>query len=286
MKKTVMQIMRRMTLLALVLCGGLSVCMHAGAEEGSVKNILLIGSDHRDSSWNGNSDVMIVATINEEEQRIILTSFMRDLYADIPGYGVHKLNYAYAAGGASVLMDTLEDNYELEIDNYASVDFDSMADIVDAVGGVEITVSDAEAEYVNGYQTSTGTGECDYMPGGGTYTLTGRQAVAYMRIRFVGNNDYERTERQRRVLAKIFEKTENLDGEAFAKLSAKLLLDVDHDFDPLELLDLIGKLPELAGYSLEENRIPYDDLYYSQNEMLVPDFPATIARLHETLGDR
>ena len=72
-----------------------------------VYNVLLIGSDRRDDSWNGNSDVMIVMSVNAGSQKLSLTSFMRDLYADIPGHGVHKLNYAYAVGGAKRISSTL-----------------------------------------------------------------------------------------------------------------------------------------------------------------------------------
>ena len=221
-----------------------------------VYNVLLIGSDRRNDSWNGNSDVMIVMSVNAGSKKLSLTSFMRDLYADIPGYGVHKLNYAYAAGGAKTLMETLEDNYELPIDNYAVVDFETMAKVVDLVGGVEIEVSDAECKVLNDYLTSMNAAD-DYLPGGGSYVLNGNQAVAYMRIRYVGNNDYERTQRQRDVLGVIFASMQKLDAEQLTKLVDEILPNV--------------------------SRIPYDGLFTSQNEMLVPDFAQTKERLHEEL---
>lgn len=248
----------------------------------TVYNLLLIGSDHRNDSWNGNSDVMMVATVNQEMGKLFLTSFMRDLYADIPGYGVHKLNYAYAAGGAQPLKDTLKDNYNLDIDNYAVVDFGTMADIVDIAGGVEIEISDAECKVLNGYLTSMDAPE-DYLPGGGTYQLNGNQAVAYMRIRYVGNNDYERTQRQRNVLSTIFGTVKNLEASELVELAEEILPCVEHDLNPIRLLTLMAQLPQWAEYELEESRIPYDDLYHSENGMLVPDFEATTARLHETL---
>lgn len=251
----------------------------------SVYNLLLIGSDHRDTSWNGNSDVMMVMTVNQEMHKLFLTSFMRDLYANIPGYGVHKLNYAYAVGGAEVLIDTLEDNYNLEIDNYAVVDFDTMSDIVDIVGGVEMEVSDAEVDVLNGYLVSMDAEESK-LPSGGTYVLNGRQAVAYMRIRYVGNADYQRTQRQRDVLTRIFESMKGMDATGLTELANKILPCVDHNIDAMGMIRLMALLPELTGYDLEESRIPYDDLYHSEGEMLVPDFAATISRLHETLYGR
>jgi LCP family protein required for cell wall assembly len=275
---------RALILLAFTLiCITLRSGLYVRAEGDSIENVLLIGTDHRDDSWNGNSDVMIVATINSDTEKIVLTSFMRDLYADIPGYGVHKLNYAFAVGGAETLEATLEDNYKLSIDHYAVVDFESMANIVDILGGVELTISDAECEMINGYLSSMNASE-DALPGGGTYVLNGNQAVAHMRDRYVGNNDYERTQRQRDVLTQLFGKLDELGAEELAGLSGELLTEVEHDYNALEIIALLARLPELADYELEENRIPYDDLYTSQGEMLVPDFEETITRLHETIG--
>lgn len=245
-------------------------------------NIVMIGSDRRDDSWNGNSDVMILATVNAETKQIVLTSFMRDLYAEIPGHGVHKLNYAYAVSGGDLLVETLEDNYDLDIDNYASVDFDTMAEIIDLVGGVEITVTDAEAELM--YKYATSINETSSITGAGTYQLTGAEAVAYMRIRYVGNADYQRTQRQRDVIQAIFASVKDMDKAELAGLAEDVVALIDHNVAPLQMLQLLALVPNLTDYELVENRIPYDDLYYSKNEMLVPDFEQTIARLHETLG--
>lgn len=247
-----------------------------------VYNVLLIGSDRRDDSWNGNSDVMIVMSVNAGSQKLSITSFMRDLYADIPGHGVHKLNYAYAVGGAKTLMATLEDNYGLDIDNYAVVDFETMAKVVDLVGGVEIEVSDAECKVLNDYLTSMDAAD-DYLPGGGTYLLNGNQAVAYMRIRYVGNNDYERTQRQRDVLSVIFASMQKLDAEQLTKLVDEILPNVENDITPVDMIRLMALLPNIGDYELSESRIPYDGLFTSQNEMLVPDFAQTKERLHEEL---
>ena len=98
------------------------------------------------------------------------------------------------------------------------------------------------------------------LPCGGTYVLNGKQAVAYMRIRYVGNADYQRTQRQRDVLAKIFESLKGLDATELTKLANKILPCVEHDIDALEMIKLMALLPQLTGYELEESRIPYDDL--------------------------
>lgn len=252
------------------------------SEKGDIYNILLVGTDRRDDSWNGNSDVIIVATINETAQKLCLTSFMRDLYADIPGYGVHKINYAYAAGGVETLKATLLSNYQVEVDNYAVVDFSEMAEIIDLTGGVEITVSDAEVDVLNGYLVSMNAAESS-LPCGGTYLMNGNQAVAYMRIRYVGNNDYERTQRQRNVLRAVFDSASDMDVDDIAEFVGKILTFTDHDFNFLDLMKLTSGISDYLDYPLEEARVPFDGLYHSQNEMLVPDFEATRQKLYEIM---
>lgn len=261
------------------------ICVNAdeAKEKAEIFNLLMIGSDHRDDSWNGNSDVMILATIDKENKKIIMTSFMRDLYADIPGHGVHKLNYAFAVGGGDKLEETLENNYQIEIDNYAIVDFETMAAIIDAIGGVEMEISDEECEVLNGYLNSMNAQD-DYLTGGGIYQLNGNQAVAYMRIRYVGNNDYQRTQRQRDVLKAIFSSVSDLGIGELGTITKEVLLNVEHNIGVSDIWELMGMLPDMSSYELSENRIPYDDLYHSEDGMLVPDFAATIERLHETLG--
>ncbi len=253
--------------------------------EGGIYNLLLVGLDLReDESWNGNSDVVILITVNDNTQKIIMTSFMRDLYADIPGYGGHKLNYAYAVGGASTLIATLEDNYDLEIDNYAAVDFVEMAEIIDLIGGVDIEVREDEVSLVNGYLESMGQYD-DYLYSSGYCHLDGYQAVAYMRIRFVGNDDYERTERQRSVLTDIFVELGDMNIAELTILADQVLELSENDITELDLVSLLSSLTNVMDYTLVENRIPYDDLYTSQDGNLVPDFSATTERLHETLYD-
>ncbi|MCC8107331.1 MAG: LCP family protein [Clostridiales bacterium] len=275
-----------------------------------IYSILLIGSDRREDNWNGNSDVMIVMTVNTNTQKIILTSFMRDLYADIPGYGVHKLNYAYAAAGADKLIETLEESYDIDIDNYAAVDFDTMAEIIDLLGGVDVALNEDEVEYLNQdlevaeedseeTLTEDQSEETEIVEDQSeeeaaevqseeededtVYHLTGAQAVLYMRIRYVGNADYERTQRQRNVLAEIFENAKEMSAAELTDMAQEILELADHDISALDMISLLGSLSGLTEYELVENRIPYDGLFTSQDEMLVPDFEATIEKLHEVL---
>ncbi len=246
----------------------------------NVYNILLIGSDRRDSSWYGNSDVMMLLSINSETETIHLTSFMRDSYAVVGDSGGHKLNYAYALGGGPLLVETIEENYKIDIDAYASSDFDNTADIIDLLGGVEIEVSSGEARLIN--QTARGN-DNETLPGAGTYLLNGDQAVAYGRIRKIGNADYQRTERQREVMSKLFAKAKALSVTELMNLADEILPLVTHNLSEGAVASLLLDLPTIMSYDLVLDRVPYDGMYYMKGEMLVPDWEETIERLHENI---
>lgn len=110
------------------------------AKSDDVYNVLLVGVERRDRSWAGNSDSMILLSVNSQKKQISMISLMRDTYVDIPGIGMRKLNAAHANGAGPLLIETVTENYRIQVDRYASVDFLSMIEIVDAVGGVELTI--------------------------------------------------------------------------------------------------------------------------------------------------
>ena len=250
----------------------------------NVYNLLLIGVDRRDKTWYGNSDSMILMSINKDTKKVHMTSFMRDLYANIPGVGVKKLNAACAYGGGPLVVKTIQDNYKIPIDNYASVDFDAMIDIVDLVGGVEIDISSEEMRVANGYiNEMCGLAGVDasshQLTQSGPQLMDGYQAVAYARIRYVGNADYQRKEQQREVLEKIMKKCSGLGVTELNDLANAVLPEVTHNIDQSTLLSLIGQLPTILSYEVVQSRVPYDGMFSSKGEMLVPDFTATIQKL-------
>ena len=178
--------------------------------DGDVYNVLLVGVDRRDTSWAGNSDTMILMSLNYEKKQISMISLMRDTYVDIPGIGMRKLNAAHANGAGPLLLETVTQNYKIQVDRYVSVDFNSLIDIIDKIGGVELTLSSEEVRVANNYvKEMCNLRDLDptsyFFIQEGTKNCSGIQAVAYARIRYVGNADYERTERQRTVLTKIME---------------------------------------------------------------------------------
>ena len=253
-----------------------------------VYNLLLVGVDRRDTSWSGNSDSMILMSVNKKQKTIHMISFMRDLYADIEGYGTRKLNAACAIGGCPLLVRTIEANYKVNIDNYAAVDFASMIQIVDMVGGVTIDVTDEEIEVANGYISDmANTMGVDpsphYFTSAGTVNADGFQAVGFSRIRYVGNSDYQRTERQRTVLTALFSKVKAMNVIEMNNFVTDVLPLVTHNIDSGTMLSLVPQIPAMASYPMEQDRVPYDGLYTVENEILYPDMEATINKLQTTI---
>lgn len=248
--------------------------------------VLLIGSDRRDGSWNGNSDVMILASLNRNKKTISFISFMRDTGVNV-GYG--KLNCSFAKGGAKLLQSTLESNFQISIDNYIATDFVSMADIIDLFGGVDLDITDAEIPVINGYinemATLRGFDPSEYqLSAAGTLHLNGLQAVGYMRDRYVGSNDFQRTERQRIVLQKLLEKLKTMNALEILKLGSSMTnLSIQHNFTAEQIAGLAALALECRNYTVVMDRIPYDGLYTSNGENLDPVWPETIEKLHATI---
>ena len=256
---------------------------------GDVYNLLLVGVDLRaGSNWNGNSDTMILVSINSAKKTIYMTSFMRDLYANIPGVGAYKLNRAYALGGGPLLIQTLEDNYRISIDNYAWVDFYDMIDIIDLIGGLDIDISSDEVRVANNYiaEMASGVGldaNSYYISGSGTLHLNGMQTVAYARIRYVGNADFGRTQRQRDVLTKMFEKLKGMSLTEVNTFLNSALPYVTHNIPSDTVTNLILNVASYLNYDLVSQRVPFDGYYTYSGEMLVPDFEYTINMLQSTI---
>ncbi|MBR3644012.1 MAG: LCP family protein, partial [Parasporobacterium sp.] len=230
-------------------------------------NLLLVGTDRRyGSDWAGNSDAMMLLTINDSTKTIYITSFMRDLYANVEGYGVRKLNSAHAIGGGPFLCDTLSANYGVKIDNYATTDFYNLETIINIMGGMDIDVTVAEANAANEHITwmnyERGVDPAPYLLTGttdGTPThLNGIQAVAYSRVRHIGNSDYERTSRQREVLLKLIEISKGMSLNQIRQLIDQFLPLVTHNISEDTVISLILRIPSLMSYRIEEVRIPFD----------------------------
>lgn len=255
-------------------------------------NILLIGSDTRTAEDKGRADTVILLSVNKKSKAIVLTSFMRDSFVEIPGHGSSKLNAAYRYGGAELLMDTLEVNFKLDIDDYVYINFNSFSNIVDAVGKIELTVTEAEAEGMKSPMAEQndllgnpkGT---DYLSGAGTYLMNGNQALAYARLRYVGNADFQRTERQREVILKIIEKAKTLPLGKLDKFLKTCAENITTNMSKKDMYLLSLSAVRYAGYELEGVRIPADECYSGSmidgQSVLIVDFEKNIEILKDKL---
>ena len=227
----------------------------------NVINILLIGCDARSKNARGRSDSMILLSINKNTKKVILTSFLRDTWVKIPGVGSQRLNAAYVFGGPKLLIRTMEANFHIRIDKYARVNFYSFMDTIDAVGGVDIEVTDEELEYLNDYvrhqNRLLGKSNLDEgtLTKSGKYTLNGVQALAYSRIRYVGT-DFARTQRQRNVLEEIFRKARNMGLIEMNDFLEKLLPNITTNLEKGQIFSLILNASSYLSYDRKEQSVP------------------------------
>jgi LCP family protein required for cell wall assembly len=255
-----------------------------------VFNVLLIGSDTRDTSTDGSrSDSMILISINKETKKTVMTSFMRDMYVPIPGHGNNRLNAAFSFGGVNLLLETIQKDFDIKIDQYATVDFYSFINIIDKLGGVNITVSNAEVPVLNQYIAEING--LEKLPansgalkaGGKNLLLTGKQALGYSRIRYVGDGDFERTERQRTVLTQVLTK---LKGQNVFKLNSilnTLMPDITTNLTQGDITSLMLNAVTYMNYPVIQDRIPIDGSYQNATinamDVLTVDLNKNIAEL-------
>ncbi len=257
----------------------------------NVFNILLIGTDNRKVGENSRSDAMILLSINKKSKTITSASLLRDIYLQIPGKNNNRLNAAYAYGGPSLLMNTIEQNFKVSVDRYASVDFYVFMDIIDAVGGVTIEVTDKEIPIINNYLAELNSlrGEkegTDYLQEAGVLKLNGKQALAYARNRYIGT-DFERTARQRRVLSEALQKVKKLNLIQLNSLLNKLLPQITTNLTEGEIFSMILSIPKYAGYKMDQSHIPVDNSYQFMRirgmDVITLNFDKNIKVLQEQL---
>ncbi len=173
----------------------------------NVRNILLIGSD-KDTGGSSRSDSIMIASVNKATGRITLCSILRDTHLAIPGNRESKVNAAYSWGGANLLIQTIEQNFGIKIDDYATVNFEMFTELVDGLGGVDIEVTEDEADYINNRHSYGKEEKPDTVESGENVHLDGYQTLWYSRIRKL-DSDFMRTERQRKVLSAIATKVKS-----------------------------------------------------------------------------
>lgn len=228
-------------------------------------NIALFGLDSTQQSLdsgNNRTDVMIIASINNKTGDTKLVSLYRDTYLDVGDGNYQKANAAYAFGGPEQAIKMINKNLDLNITDYVTVGFEGVTDLVDEVGGVEIDVQSDEIEHLNNYQSTMATelGK-EYVPvtAPGVQTLNGLQATAYCRIRYTDGGDFKRTERQKEVLSKAFEKLKKSGPVTMIKAANSLSSEVRTSLNPAEIASLALKamrfnISETNGFPNDQYR--------------------------------
>lgn len=254
-------------LLCLILIISLSISAAAsdtqsdiiGGEGSGLINILLVGQDRRDEKTPARADTIILCSFHPESKSIVLTSFLRDLYIQIPGIGGNRLNAAYANGGMELMKQTLQENLGIYIDGCIDVDFSQFAGIIDILGGVTLELRQDEAETIN--ETTAGTLTA------GVQALNGQQALAYSRIRNLdADGDFSRTERQRRLLTSLLSSYRDAGFLKILSAIADTLPLISTDLNSKEILYLAAKLyPLLDNPSMTSQRVPADGAYTYSN---------------------
>ena len=244
-------------------------------------NIMLIGQDRRPGEGRQRSDVMILCTINTETKELTMTSFMRDMYVVIPGYRDNKMNATYQIGGMSLLDKCMEANFGVYVDGNVEVDFDGFVDLIDLVGGVDVYLSNSEANYLNKIGYNVHAGVCH---------LDGLTALAHTRNRSIGNSDFSRTERQREVIEALLEKCRGMNVLQVKDLVEKALPMLTTDLTNREIFSYVMELvPLLSDLKITNQRIPADDTFSYQfvdnvGSVLMPDLEANRKLLEDCLA--
>ena len=218
-------------------------------------NLLLVGADKRES-WKeaGRSDSCMIATIDMKHGKLKLTSLMRDMYVDIPGHGKHKFNAAYSFGGVELLYKTILQNFGIKVKGYAVVDFAAFKKVINTLGGVDITLTDAEHKILmNRYHR---TSVLDLKPG--KNKMNGTQALAYCRLRQDIKADFGRTERQRYVLSQIFNKMKKKPVSKWYDVVKAVVPDITTDLTEDKIFEYMKDVIFIGTTEINQCRIPVD----------------------------
>lgn len=256
------------------------------------RSIALFGVDARDGELGKGtrSDSIIIASINQDTQEIKLISVFRDTYLNLGNDSYNKCNAAYAQGGPEQAINMLNTNMDLNITDYVTVGFGGLIDAVDALGGIEMEITEKEISHLNNYQLSMAKDMgVDYTPveNSGVQLLNGMQATAYCRIRYGGGDDFRRAERQRDVLTAMMNKAKGASVSELTDMVNAILPQVQTS---LGLNDILSVLGSVAGYNVvASDGFPFADSRAgvrigSKGDCIIPDdLEENVIELHDLL---
>lgn len=253
------------------------------------RNIAIFGVDSRDNKLekSTHSDTIIIASIHKKTKDVKLLSIYRDTYVDIPDKGYDKINAAYFKGGYSLALNTINTNFDLNVKEYITVNFNALCKVIDLLGGISLDITKEELKYVNGYTkelneiNGTSVGK---LKSAGTQVVNGTHATAYARIRFTKGGDFKRAERQRIVIDKILEKAKSTDIKTLTKIVNEIFPEV---YTNLDSLDMLGLAKDLLSYNItEQTGFPFENSaeYYKKISYVFPiNLSKNVTKLHEVL---
>ena len=224
----------------------------------------MFGVDSRGNSYGigTRSDSLMIIGVNKTDKKIKVASILRDTLAHIEGHNYEKITHAHSYGGPELALDTLNENYDFNIKNYLTVNFNSVGDLVDMIGGIYMYVDSEEVRYINGYIDENNRVRGTYsshITEPGSYLLDGSQAVAYSRIRYTEGGDFKRSERQRDVIFKIFEAAQNLSNSEKIDIASRMLKTIRTNISEADVLSLLADLSSYEVVSMES----YPQLFYA-----------------------
>lgn len=256
------------------------------------RNIVLFGVDSRKNALekDTNSDVIIIVSINNKTKDIKLASIYRDTYTNIKGKGYSKINLAYFRGGYSLALSTINTNFDLAIEDYVTVNFQAVVNTIDMLGGITLDIKVNELRYLNGYVRElnriNGT-NVSGLKSAGTQLVNGTQATAYARIRYTAGGDFKRTERQRIVIGKIFDKVKSSDIKTIRKFLNQVLPQISTNLKTTELIGLASdvmsyEITEQTGFPFEKDAHTYNRVSY----VFPINLEANVTKLHQFLFNK
>lgn len=253
-----------------------------------IKNIALFGVDSTDGGV-GRSDSIMIITIDSKNETLKVSSVIRDSYVTIPGRsGKDKINHAYAFGGPELAIKTLNENFKLNIDDFATVNFSSLPKLIDSVGGLSLDITNEELKYINDYidgLNAENKTKSPHITKAGNQLLDGTQALAYSRIRYTTGGDFERSHRHRLVLEGLFNKFKTLSVTSYPKVVNDLLPLVDTSMGATDIVSLAMTVNGFKSKEMIQNRFPMDEDGSGQTikgtYYFVYDEDKTVDKMHE-----
>lgn len=227
--------------------------------DNKIKNIALFGVDSPEGK-NGRSDSIMILTIDDKNNELKLSSIMRDSYVNIKGHGQDKITHAYAFGGPELAVSTLNQNFDLNIEHFITVNFTSLPKIIDEIGGIDLNITEGDLKYINGYITDinkVNSSKSTNISTPGVHHLNGNQALAYSRIRYDGG-DQMRTQRHRNVIEAIFNKVKKMPVTSYPSLLNETLPLAQTNLSSSEFMTIGTDIVSMGVSDMNQYRLPCD----------------------------